>query len=367
LAASAAFALLAGIAYGFGTFAEPADDYGLPSDAYDARIVDLDRDGDRDLVVPAYSDTSVLVFEGDGSGALSTPPDSTGTVESPAGIAVGRFNPGKRLDLVTADYAADTISVFIGAPGGGFSSPDLYNAGDSPYGIEVADFNRDGDEDVAVANDNDNFLSLFRGKGDGDFRHAREIRVGDNVNGVPELVIAKFDDDRRPDFAATLRGEGNKDLAVGLSSGAGDFRVKKIRLPGAEGADGLATADFNRDGNPDIAVPNDDTLYIVKGRGDGRFRDPNTKSVGQFMYEVVAADFDRDGKPDLAISDADPVDELLVLRGRRDGSFRDPDAYPGPDRFEGLTAGRLNSDDGPDLALVGAGSPDEALVYLNVP
>src|SRR5260370_22099127 len=69
---------------------------------------------------------------------------------------------------------------------------------------------------------------------------------------------------------------------------------------------GVAVADYDNDGHPDIFVAgvNNNTLY--HNRGDGTFEDVTEKAGIQSGKWAVAAgwfDYDNDGKPDLVIVD----------------------------------------------------------------
>ena len=64
----------------------------------------------------------------------------------------------------------------------------------------------------------------------------------------------------------------------------------------------VAVADFNRDGDPDLAVTNVNLsrVSVLLGSAGGRFTAPTNFAVGSTQTSVVAADFNGDGKPDLA-------------------------------------------------------------------
>src|SRR6185295_8256561 len=85
---------------------------------------------------------------------------------------------------------------------------------------------------------------------------------------------------------------------------------------------GVAVADLNRDGRPDIYVSNDvvtnDVLYV--NNGDGTFTNKAARSLKHSSFAgmgVDIADFNNDGWPDIVQADMMPRD--LSRRKRTSG------------------------------------------------
>src|SRR4051812_30808321 len=78
-------------------------------------------------------------------------------VESPATGAfqdaserTADFNHDGRLDLATANYGDDTVSVLLGNSQGGFGAANHFVAGSGPVPVAVGDFDHDGNLDLAT-------------------------------------------------------------------------------------------------------------------------------------------------------------------------------------------------------------------------
>lgn len=128
----------------------------------------------------------------------------------------------------------------------------------------------------------------------------------------------------------------------------------------------LVAADFNGDGQGDLATANNDdyTVSVLLGNGDGTFQAPRTSSAGAGdpSGSLVAADLNRDGKADLVTFNLYSTNITLLL-GNGDGTFQAPHsiALPGqlpPDDSEqgaleqgliSVAVGDFNGDDKPDL------------------
>lgn len=179
-----------------------------------------------------------------------------------------------------------------------------------------------------------------------------------NHDGVMDLAVGAF--------------EGSYGVQVFLGKGDGTFRPPVAYAPGS-GANALATADLNRDGNPDIVIANvtGDSVTVLLGNGDGTFQAPITYATPSVPVSVVLGDFNNDGNLDIATADQSDLTTsclcVAVLLGNGDGTFREPAivTYPPFSSPEALAAGNFNGDKNLDLAVtLGYISSDAAQILL---
>jgi len=116
----------------------------------------------------------------------------------------------------------------------------------------------------------------------------------------------------------------------------------------------VAVADFNGDGNPDLAVvnvgnPDPGSVSILLGNGDGSFLPANDIAAGQHPISLWVADFDGDGRLDLAVGDANNTLELLL--GNGDGTFQSATSFAFEGSVSSLAVGDFDGDLHADLAL----------------
>src|SRR6202044_861122 len=109
--------------------------------------------------------------------------------------------------------------------------------------------------------------------------------------------------------------------------GDGTFLPAVNYLVGEESTS-VVTADFNHDGNLDLAVANNLSFYIsiLLGNGDGTFTPaPQNPSVEAPQRFVAVGDFNGDGIPDLVgLSTSNPCKCVSVFFwGNGDGTFQD--------------------------------------------
>src|SRR6516162_2132438 len=71
---------------------------------------------------------------------------------SPRSIAVADFNGDGRLDLATANYGDNTVTVLLGDGTGHFAPGGTFATGSGPVQVLSVDFNRDGKPDLAILN-----------------------------------------------------------------------------------------------------------------------------------------------------------------------------------------------------------------------
>ena len=200
-------------------------------------------------------------------------------------VVMNDFNRDGIPDIAQATLPAKghtgpaTLTMSLGQTDGSFkqvaSKPIFDHA---PRSIVTGDFNGDGIPDLIVGDD-DGALQLFFGDGTGNM-----VRKGDaaHLDSVVSIAVADFNHDGISDIAVSdWRASA---VTVFLGSGNGSFHYEEsfpLRMRGT--VPHLSAADFNGDGNTDLAVVYDsddgDTFEVMLGNGHGVFTDAPELSV----------------------------------------------------------------------------------------
>lgn len=147
---------------GDGTFqAATVVNLGYGSQPLALRAVDLDRDGDLDLVTANYGDASVSVLTNVGGGFPSrTEFPAWG---SPRGLDVGDVDGDRIPDVVFSDGVGNTVGLLRGNGDGTLAAGRSLTAGNDLYGLAVADLDRDGRGEIAVPSYTQQTMTVLRG------------------------------------------------------------------------------------------------------------------------------------------------------------------------------------------------------------
>jgi hypothetical protein len=284
--------------------------------------VDVEGDGDVDLVVANFGPDALWLNQGDGSfeaGLLGAEQPGAEVAWS-SSIAAGDLDGDLDLDLYVARYMEYDFreELFCGDPSDGsrrYCDPNLFvGAPDSVY-LQTA---------AAVLEE----------------RRLPLPDAGAPGRGLGVLVVDLDGDARAEAYVSndldpnTLWSFGDGDPTdLSLFSGAG---VNREGRP--EAGMGLTVVDGDGDGDPDLFVTNFDveTNTYYENLGTLSFEDGAAASglgpvsLNTLGFGTVAADFDRDGREDLYVANGH-----IFPRPRRDNV-----AYAQPDRwFRGDGAG----------------------------
>jgi len=316
-------------------------------------IGDFNGDGNPDIAVNAYSEIDILFGNGDGT----FQPFVLGITAYVYSFAVGDFNNDGFPDLVYTSYNGfSELVVQLGNGDGSFQPPQTVSSNFNNFGaITVGDFNHDGNADVAVTSDEnmgyDGSVKVFLGFGTGAFRFPDRYSVGRFPSAI---VAADFNGDGNPDLAVVDNSSQSSfqgALCILLNKGDGSFQLFRLYQSIADiDSVAIATGDFNKDGIADLAVanaePNDVNEFI--GNGDGTFRKVATWSVGSYPLALLALDLNGDGVADLVSADA-AANEVRVLLGQSGGAFNGARNYSLPNPSYLGAAGDFNEDGKTDI------------------
>ncbi len=363
--------LFAAAAFGFGHFKPARHPTIVGGDPYPVAIADFNRDGRKDVAVGSESDDIVNVLYGKQGGFKPARQFPAG--DYPFGIAARDFNRDGRTDMAVVDYESDKIALLRSKPGG-FRAPLFFATGpmtgdENPYSVAVADFNRDGRPDLAVANSGRGTVGILIGK-PGGFRAPHTVSTGGSDTFPAAVTTADFNRDGKSDVAALNYyrpgGGAGAQAAILLGRGDGSFRAAVRSDAGTEGAYGFVKGRFNPGSKLDLVVSDcdgNDKLYLLKGKGNGRFRAPvaSPTVTGSCAYEPTAADFNLDGRLDVANVSEDNG-KVAISFQKRTGGFGTPRKLAAVDEAYSVAAGRFNGDRAPDLAVPDFANPDTAIL-----
>jgi uncharacterized protein (TIGR03437 family) len=284
----------------------------------------------------------------------------------PSIVASGDFNGDGLPDLVVAtSQETSTITILLASRGGTFvPAPNPISVGWYNTSIAVADFNGDGNVDIASIGGSigPTGLQVFLGDGQGGFSLMPPIlRSSVGFNDLQAIGVGDFNHDGNTDLviagANNIGSSTTGYVAILLGDGTGHF----TSAPGSptqtiEALGFLTVADFNLDGNLDVATTSPPLNQVAILLGDGRgglYPGPGGPfPTGETPQEIVHGDFNGDGKIDLAVANLFAA-TLTILLGDGAGGFTpQPDISIGPVWTPaGLAVGDVDGDGKLDLAV----------------
>lgn len=303
-------------------------------------LADFNGDGIQDAAV-VNGDCTIGIMLGNSSGGFGSEtvtaaiPDceTNGggyTCSGLYNVAAGDLN-GK-VDLVVSGCSADSknflsVWVVLGNGNGTFqaSTATEYATTDqgiygTPTNVALADLNGDGKLDMVMSDyagdgQNGNIYDWL-GNGDGTFQTIKTVvsgagGIGDG-GGSSTMAIADINGDGIPDVIITDTGVTSPPpgpgIEVYLGNGDGTF-LAGVNVQSSDGTSpsGLAVADINGDGAPDVLTVDYHGIEVYLGTGTNTFDAPVLIPASFGQLGLAVADVNGDGKPDLVLENGQAV------------------------------------------------------------
>lgn len=295
-------------------------------------IGDFNSDGKGDLVVVTGS-RNIYIVPGNGDGTFLTARKIRRCCPG-EGVVVGDFDnsrPGAKYgdDFVITNPQKDDISLFLNrdvAGGIEFNTERRLRAGNKPLLTNAADFNNDGFQDVCALNvlGSGNDVSIFVNNGDagpGTFRSVANFFAGRRARSI---AIGDMNKDGEEDIVAG--DQLNNSISILPNLGGGFFGTSTA-LPVSCVQDeavtpvpcklrALQVADFDKDGNNDLAVlmSGINVVRVFQGDAAGGVNNAiGVPSVGLDARFMLLGNFNGDAKPDLLVGSKRDTSIRLVI------------------------------------------------------
>lgn len=252
---------------------------------------DYNNDGLMDLAAVILGVNRLQIFLNQGNGRLIPRGEIYPTGASPYGLAAGDFDGDGDLDIVVANSGDNSIIVYKNDGQAQFSHSGEVSVLDFPTVVMTHDLlgrsdrehYGDGTLDLVLVHPNINSVTVLENRSrDGGFVTAQKIDVGIRPSSI-------------------FVGDVDTTDAIARTSGLG------------------------RDHDLDLAVPNmfSENLHILTNEFNNGFvlEPEDIYAAGETPINITGADFDRDGDIDLAVTNltANTVSILLNRGGQRGG------------------------------------------------
>jgi hypothetical protein len=277
-----------------------------PYRSYSGRLLDIDGDGDLDVVLSNDAPDPKVIYLNDGKGHFHLG-SSYGRPEwETRNASVVDLSGDGRPDIIVANRTDKSPANYIclNKGKGRFDADCIAFSHESATTISAADFNHDGLIDMAVPNRDGGQSYVYLNRPNATFSSLKrvpfgppdaEIRMAEaaDLDGAGFLDIIAIDERRG---ATIYSGQKDGTFSPGLA-------IENVKVtPYA-----LAVRDLNQDGKIDIVVGNVEapsTTYFNDGSGRHYIPIHFGDNKGT-VYGFAIADLDRDGLPDIAAARSD--------------------------------------------------------------
>jgi hypothetical protein len=336
--------------------------YNVGSDPHDVTLADLNLDGKQDIVTANFGSNDVTVLLNDGTGGFSASA-SFAAGFGPRSVAVADFNRDGKPDLAIAS-AVSGLNLLLSNGDGTFAEPVRFSMDQAAFSVVTGLFNSDQLPDVATANNGDGTVSIRLNQTVPLLTFATPTPF--TANSTPHSVAA-FNRFGKPALAVTNNDPNDSGISVlygvrGFSGYDGKFG-NPTHYPLLVGSqpEQVVAGNLGQISIPSLvaALPNANKVVILPGNSDDTFQAPVYKDVGTFPRSITLADFNNDGNLDIAAANRDS-NNISMLFGNADRTFDNAftvanvlSASP-----EFIVSGDFNGDGKADVATCNSGTPD---------
>ena len=289
-------------------------------------------------------------------------------------IAFGDINGDGFDDLAAVSRLADGPWTWLSNGQGGWTAAGegLPREQFCGGGVDFADINNDGHMDLAIA-DHCKGVFVFLGDGQGNWRGASS---GLPTIGCEDVALGDFDNDGCVDLVSIAAQEEGVRAFRGNCQGVWTETSDGLSID--DWGNGIAMADFNGDGNLDVAAAYSAGPRVWLGDGKGTWTEASVglpaPDIHGLYWGIAVGDLNGDGRPDLVSGSQMPPQPndcgapgapvcvgggVEVFLQKADGTWEFSNAGLRPMNALGVAVGDLNNDGHADIVAVGKKALDQ--------
>ena len=341
------------------TFSETKIDNNLDG-AWGVEIVDLDFDGDKDVVAGGHFGDDLNWYENDGSENF-TKRSIDGDLDGVLGLAVNDIDGDGDLDILATAKNDDDVVLYTNNGSQSFTKTVIDSDLGGAQNIGCSDLNDDGYMDVIATGAESNKVIWYRNDGSQNFT---ENIIDDTIDGPLRFVVKDLDEDGDKDIIICARDD---DDVIWLSNNGSESFTKNTIDNNLEQPRDVEVIDLDEDGDLDIVATSGDSdgdeVVWYSNDGSENFTSNSIESSLASATTVEAADLDGDNDLDLIVNS---FHSDVVLWYANDGSENFTKNFI-DNNLNQATAHQVDDVDGDgDLDVVATGKgPDDVMFYTN--
>ncbi|KAF0199124.1 MAG: NHL repeat containing protein [Bacteroidetes bacterium] len=271
------------------------------------RVVDLDGDGHKDLLLTDYDEDDILWRHNNGNLTFGYNTVIDFSVDYASMLVTGDFNGDGYTDVISGSsfdlkfHSNNATQSFIN------QRIDRYL--DTAASSCAGDFDNDGDTDLMAAGYLR--LSFIRNDGNGLFTTSHVMPTNLSMACI-DIHAADMDGDGDTDAVFTGDAYGFPGISWIENLGGGNF--DRLVVYGLSDAQGVFPVDFDSDGDMDVVASTNDGSYVHWYENDGNEDFTQHLISGSYWYpmDVAALDYDEDGLMDVVAAYSGNSDKIVL-------------------------------------------------------
>ena len=287
---------------------------GIGVEASPSTVADFDNDGFMDVATGNSTSSTASIALGSGDGHFRSV-QNLNVGARPHGIVALDVDGDGDLDLVVASENGDALTLLRNDGTGSFGNRTDFadDDGDCKYSLGAGDMDGDGIIDLVVGTCSQNRMLVLTGNGDGTFTETENIG---SAGYAWKLALGDVNNDGKLDVAQANGFDNNAVILLG--NGDGTLQAPDIYgIPGS--GVGSSLGDIDGDGDLDWVVSSYSASewYVFENDGTGAFDRIETIPAPSNASCASLYDFDNNGTLDMAL--ADEVADVILLE-KNDGA-----------------------------------------------